>query len=131
MDRIAETITVSCLCVAVVLQAGCGGQRAAQRPAPPATGSKVEQQAETNSGGKSDTSRILLSGCEPPGAQIKVDGAGRGTVAEVNRRGGLSVTPGVHRLELTHPGYRSYRIELRVGKGRSERLNIQLQRNAR
>ena len=71
------------------------------------------------------TGKILFY-CEPSRATVTVDGTPRGTAAESAAQGGLVLPQGLHRLEVSLEGYRTYRLELNLGD-RLERIEIKLQ----
>lgn len=64
--------------------------------------------------------------CTPAEAVVNVDGNDHGTAAEVAQKGGLVLPHGLHRLEISHPGYRTFRFELILGE-KPEKLEVQLQ----
>jgi len=92
---------------------GCG------TPAPPPV--KNLPATDTSPAG----GRILFE-CTPPDARVTVDGEPVATAAEISARGGLTLAPGLHRLEISHPGFRPYRLELNL-KDQTETIKVQLE----
>jgi hypothetical protein len=72
--------------------------------------------------GDSATLRLQVS---PPGASVYVDGEFRGTGRELGR---LELAPGSHRVEVVHPGLRTFEQEVVLEPGRSEDLQVELAR---
>ena len=81
------------------------------------------------SGGKSPTGAgkndaIVIIRCEVADAELWVDDR---FVAEVGRlRGGISLSPGAHRLELRHDRYHTHYEELEVTARERRTLSIEL-----
>jgi len=68
---------------------------------------------------------------EPAVARVVVNGRALGELAEMRlERGLVKLSPGVHRIELSCPGYTTWRGEVVVGE-QTETLQISLQRNRR
>lgn len=61
----------------------------------------------------------------PPGASIYVDGEFRGTGGSLSR---LDLAPGSHRVEVLHPGLRTFERELGLEPGESQDLEVELTR---
>ena len=104
------------LAAAAVLAAGCGPSTPAPRPKPPTA---------PDAGPTAPRAGRIFFECSPAEAQIVVDGSPRGTAEELSRAGGLSLPLGLHRFEISHAGFRSFRIELDLGE-KPERLRVQL-----
>lgn len=60
---------------------------------------------------------------EPPAASIRVDGEDLGSVSPAR----WSLSPGLHRVEVAHPGFFSYVTDVVVEQGQDVRLTIPLQ----
>jgi hypothetical protein len=76
-------------------------------------------QAEPPSG-----ARVLLE-CDPAETQVVIDGDARGPASRYATEGGLVLPRGLHRFEFTHPGYKTYRIEL-ILAAKPETLRVKL-----
>jgi len=61
----------------------------------------------------------------PEGASIYVDGVFRGTGRSLRR---LELSAGSHRVEILHPGMRTFERDVNVEEGESEDLEIELER---
>jgi hypothetical protein len=64
--------------------------------------------------------------CTPAEALVNVDGEDKGTAASIAETGGLTLPHGLHRIEITHPGFRPFRFELILGD-KPESLRVELQ----
>jgi hypothetical protein len=63
---------------------------------------------------------------DPRDAEIAIDGASRGTVAELEGSGGvLSLPPGIYQVSLKCPGYVTWRAEVAV-RSAVERIDVRL-----
>ncbi len=69
--------------------------------------------------------RIIFE-CDPPDAQVTVDGEARGTAAQISVQGGLTLPQGLHRFEISSPGFHPYRLELNL-KAQTETIKIKLE----
>lgn len=105
----------TCGLVALALCCSAPPRKAPERPAPPAADA-----AAPPAGGR------VSFACEPAEAEIRVDGEPKGTVAEINARGGLTLSFGAHRFELAHPGHQTFRVELNIGE-KPEVIRVKLQ----
>jgi hypothetical protein len=73
-----------------------------------------------------DASRLVLVGQVPDTARIQIDGKTTGSLTDLQTKG-VALPAGVHRLEVRAPGFRPFRLELKLAKGRTERLTITLE----
>jgi hypothetical protein len=98
------------LLITVALLAACpGGKTATIRPSPPL---KVE-------------CKLRFVDSSPREAQVVVDGVVVGTLDELQKKDGMTIKPGVHRIEVRHATHRPYRIELKV-RAAGEKLKVRL-----
>jgi hypothetical protein len=61
----------------------------------------------------------------PDDASVYVDGAFRGSAAEVSS---LRLAPGRHRVELVRPGYRTLEREMEIAPGETAELRVEMER---
>lgn len=73
-----------------------------------------------------DASRLVLVGQLPATARIQIDGKVMDALTDLQTKG-VSLPAGVHRLEVRATGFRPFRLELKLAKGRTERLTITLE----
>lgn len=72
--------------------------------------------------------RLRLS-AGPSDAAVYVDDRFIGTAEEVNsRRRGISISAGEHRVTVTRPGFKEKTVDLQVGEGKTEELEVSLSR---
>ena len=67
----------------------------------------------------------LAFSVEPRDARISVDGAPRGTVAELGTGGVLTLPPGIYQVSLASPGHVTWRAEVAV-RSAVERIEVKL-----
>lgn len=68
---------------------------------------------------------LLEIDCQPPDAEIWVDGRFLGAITEW--RGGIvPLSPGEHRVKITADGYYAYRMDIQAVQGRSYKLALDL-----
>lgn len=91
-------------------------------PAPPPP---VHKAPAPDQGAPAVTTGRIEFACEPTTAMVTVDGQPRGTVGEIGPRGGLELERGLHRIEITADGYRTFRLELNLGEKR-ETIRVKL-----
>lgn len=115
---------IASLC-ALLLVFACG-----PKPPPEAPAKPPPPPASQPPPPKPSKARISFVDCRPADATVVVDDEERGTVDEVNMRGGVEVPFGVHRIVVKRRGFESYRVELSVGE-KGERIAISLQRKKR
>jgi hypothetical protein len=96
---------------------GCGPSTTKQQP--PKTPPKQPPVSVEHTG------QIMFE-CKPAEALVNVDGDDRGTAARIAEAGGLTLPHGLHRIEITHPGFRPFRFELILGD-KPETLKVELQ----
>ena len=65
---------------------------------------------------------------EPADAAIYLDDRFVGTASELDTTTGLSVSPGKHTLVVSRPGYRDHKVQIDLSRGKTERLDIRLER---
>jgi hypothetical protein len=71
-----------------------------------------------------DTGTVRLT-VEPRDATIYIDGEFRGPARELRR---LELQPGRHRIEVVRPGFRTVERDVEVKSGRSEELEVRLEK---
>lgn len=98
--------------------AGCGAGPTAATKGDPSPAVAPQPQPR-------DTRPRLQLRSTPEAAEVVVDGVPRGTAAAIAGQGGLPLDPGLHRLEVRHPGYRPYRLEF-ILKDEGESLDLRL-----
>ena len=86
---------------------------------PPLPAATAETEAPPPAGG------IVLE-VVPEGSTIYLDGKFFGLAPAGGRIDNLRLTPGAHRFEVFHPGYRPVREEVTVGKGQGPTVKIAL-----
>jgi hypothetical protein len=68
----------------------------------------------------------LVFAVEPADAQIAIDGAPHGTVADLAAQGGLlPLAPGIYQVSLKAPGYATWRAEVALGAS-NETIRVNL-----
>ena len=105
--------------LALTVLAACGPS--GKRPAHPGRGAAAAANAPSQ-----PTGRITFD-CEPADAHVTVDGDAWGTAASIAARGGLELPQGLHRIEISRPGYRTFRFEL-ILKDTPEKIEVRLKR---
>jgi hypothetical protein len=65
---------------------------------------------------------------EPRDAAIYLDDRFVGTASELDTASGFAVSPGKHTLVISRPGYRDRRVQLDIARGKTERLDVRLER---
>jgi hypothetical protein len=66
---------------------------------------------------------------EPPDSAVYLDDRFVGTAEEVaGQLRGFRVSPGVHTVTVSRPGYKDQTVEVTVGSGRTESVEIELER---
>jgi hypothetical protein len=75
-------------------------------------------------GGPASRDAVVLIDCNVPDASLFVDGRFLAPVSLV--RGGIALSPGVHRLELRHDAYLGRFLELTLGPAERRRVDAQL-----
>jgi hypothetical protein len=76
------------------------------------------------SGAPTDAAWLVLA-VRPEGASIYVDGQFRGTARSLGR---LELAAGPHRIEILHPGLRTFERDIELEAGESETLEVELSR---
>jgi hypothetical protein len=71
-----------------------------------------------------DTGQLRLD-VRPPDASIYIDGEFRGTARDHER---LTLPPGIHRIEVVRPGYRTVEREVEIRPGRTADVQVELVR---
>lgn len=106
---------VACLLAAVtlVLWKGRGGDESAQAVAPGGSAAAGVPLAAT----------LVLSVSPPTGLQIKIDGVDQGDAAPVTL---LDLTPGEHKVEITHPAYLPHAQTLELGSGAFKSIYVEM-----
>lgn len=108
-------LIVACLLavVTLVLWQGRGGEESAESLAG----------AGTPEGGVPLAATLVLSVSPPTGLQIKIDGVDQGDAAPVTL---LDLTPGEHKVEITHPAYLPHAQTLELGSGAFKSIYIEM-----
>lgn len=111
------TRSIAVVLILAVVSVGCG---ATTKPPP-------VQSAEPPPSAKPQqlTGRMLFD-CQPQTARVIVDGQDQGTVARISEQGGLELPRGLHRVEVVHDGYRTFRFELILGE-KPETIKVRLE----
>jgi hypothetical protein len=112
MNGIGSVLLVGCM----VWSLGCGP---ATKQAPRQTPKPVAPDSA------SQTGQIRLD-CKPADALVNVDGEDKGSAAAITAKGALTLPRGLHRIEITRPGFRPFRFELILGE-KPETLKVELQ----
>lgn len=85
---------------------------------------RVEEDDEEAEENEDDTGTLRLD-VEPRDASVYIDGEFRGAGRELRR---LELPPGRHRIEIVRPGFRTLERDVEVKSGRSEDLEIRLEK---
>ncbi len=124
---------------ATCLLAGCpkGGEGAVTRPpdarvplaAPQATGQEADLSAEPFEAVTPDPDygRLRLR-CEPPNAEVLVNGVTQGLASDFAAPRSLKLEPGLHRIEVRKAGYATFRAEVVVAPEVLETVPVTLRR---
>ncbi len=83
-----------------------------------------DKDADDDKDADSDTGTVRLN-VEPRDASVYVDGEFQGAGREVGR---IELAPGRHRIEIVRPGYRTAERDVEVKSGRSEDLDVHLEK---
>jgi hypothetical protein len=100
-------------------------------PAPPRRGAREAsppgpEDGKTEDRGSHGTLRLQVS---PPEARVTLDGDFFGTGAEIDRlRGGIPLSPGVHRIRVSLAGYGSESAETEIRESEEQTLRISLKK---
>jgi len=118
----AAAVSVGCASTQkpAALDAPAAAQAAAPAPAPapPAGAPRAPDGAVTG----------LVFSVEPPEAQISIDGAPRGAVADLaDGQRLLPLAPGIYQVSLKAPGYVTWRAEVALRAG-TETIRVNLAR---
>lgn len=103
------------LILVAAIAAGCG----------PTGKQQIQSRAQPDAAPPQPTGRITFD-CQPPEAQVVVDGDVLGTVKQLVEQGGATLPQGLHRIEIKHEGYHTFRFEL-ILKDKIETIQVQLQ----
>jgi hypothetical protein len=103
--------------ILMVVSVGCG---TSAKP-PPVQSVEPSPSAQP----EQDTGRMLFD-CQPQTARVIVDGQDQGTVEQISAQGGLKLPRGLHRVEVVHDGYQTFRFELILGE-KAETIKVQLE----
>jgi hypothetical protein len=98
-------------------------ERERESDRPPAAGRQWRDRREAEHG---DTWVRLT--VEPSDAAIYLDDRFVGTASELDTASGFAVSPGKHTLVVSRPGYRDRRVQLDIARGKTERLDVRLER---
>jgi hypothetical protein len=116
-----------------LLVAGSLGCATAQKPAAAPAAAPVTAPASAPAAPPGPAPRApdaavtgLLFAVDPPAAEISIDGAPRGAVADLaDRNGLLPLAPGIYQVSLKAPGFVTWRAEVALGtKVESIKVNL-------